>query len=71
MGTMVTKGVNCNIQMDPDPKVRERNSYRQSLLTGYTSTVPIVLKKLPTQPEHQRGDTLKITGMCKCPQCSR
>lgn len=51
------------LQADPDPKVRERCAYRHSLLMGYTSSIPAVLRQLPTQPEQRRRDTLKTTGM--------
>ena len=50
------------LQADPDPKVRERCAYRHSLLMGYTSSIPAVLRQLPTQPEQRRRDTLKNTG---------
>ena len=50
------------LQADPDPKVRERCAYRHSLLMGYTSSIPAVLRQLPTQPEQRRRDTLKTTG---------
>ena len=51
------------LQADPDPRVRERCAYRHSLLMGYTSSIPAVLRQLPTQPEQRRRDTLKTTGM--------
>ena len=51
------------LQADPDPKVRERCAYRHSLLMGYTSSIPAVLRQLPTQLEERRRDTLKTTGM--------
>ena len=54
--------VHTPLQADPDPKVRERCAYRHSLLMGYTSSIPAVLRQLPTQPEQRRQDTLKTTG---------
>ena len=59
----VKQHMHTPLQADPDPKVRERCAYRHSLLMGYTSSIPAVLRQLPTQPEERRRDTLKTTGM--------